>query len=149
MPIRKSPGWKLPLLAVLLTAGCGSGELVTAGGQVTLDGEPLPGVVVEFQPAAAGGTAAFGLTDASGRYSLMRTAFQSGVAPGKYLVRVYVPCEDDSAAWCGAGCELAPLPAGYRFPTDLRATVEPRGRQRFDFDFPSPQVSASRAPLSP
>ena len=130
-------GWKALLLAVLVTAGCGSGSgMVSAGGTVTLDGEPLAGVVVEFRPVDPGGTPSFGLTDASGRYRLMRTAFESGVVPGNYAIRIYADSPDNAAIHCG--CELPAVPARYRARSELRATVEDRRRQRFDFDLASP-----------
>jgi hypothetical protein len=59
-------------------AGCGSQpyELAAVSGTVTLNGQTLPGVNVNFQPIAADrsnptpGPGSYGLTDDHGRYSL-------------------------------------------------------------------------------
>jgi hypothetical protein len=89
------------LLVLLVSAGCGTHSgLVSASGTVTLDGQPLSGVVVEFRPSTSGGPPFFGRADSSGRYRLMRTAFQSGVAPGEYSVLIYYESEDDPSCSC-------------------------------------------------
>ncbi len=137
MSLHGNPGWKVFVLAVVVTAGCGpGGGLVSAGGAVTLDGEPLAGVTVEFRPVEAGGTPAFGLTDENGRYRLMRTAFEPGVAPGEYVVRIFVEAGDEPAGHCG--CDRPAVPSRYRVQSELRATVEARRGQRFDFDLSPP-----------
>ena len=63
-----------PILLGLLLAGCGSeDELATVKGKVTLNGEPLEGATVQFQPTAEGGAPSSGQTDGKGRYELMFT----------------------------------------------------------------------------
>lgn len=128
------------LLVLLAVAGCGTGsDLVSASGTVTLDGVPVCGAIVEFRPNAPDGSASFGLTDPNGRYRLMRTAFESGVAPGEYIVRVYFEPQDGAAACgCEADAGSPAIPARYHSPSELRARVEPRGRNRFLFDLVSP-----------
>jgi hypothetical protein len=127
------------LLVLLVSTGCGDGSgLVSASGTVTLDGQPLSGVVVEFRPSTAGGPSFFGRTDSSGRYRMMRTAFQSGVAPGEYFVLIYYESTDDPSCSCETEQERREIPARYRFPAELQVTVEARGRNRFDFELMSP-----------
>jgi hypothetical protein len=127
------------LLVLLVSTGCGDGsDLVSASGTVTLDGQPLSGVVVEFRPSAAGGSSFFGRADSSGRYRLMRTAFQSGVAPGEYSVLIYYESEDDPSCTCETEQEQWEIPARYRSTSELQVTVEARGRNRFDFELISP-----------
>ncbi len=128
------------MLVLFLLAGCGgSGELVSATGTVTLDGEPLAGVIVEFHPVSdTGSTASFGLTGADGRFRMMRTAFESGVAPGEYLVRFY--CETEAG---GVDCRDSDesqvvIPERYQTFSELRVTVEDRRRNRLDFDLTTP-----------
>jgi hypothetical protein len=69
----------LPLLAVLaiLAAGCSGEPYQTASvsGRVTLNGQPVAGVAVMFQPVAPDGNVnpgpgSTGVTDSEGRYSL-------------------------------------------------------------------------------
>ncbi len=128
------------LLALLLLAGCGgSSELVTATGTVLLDGEPLAGVVVEFQPVSdTGSTASFGLTGADGRYHLMRTAFESGIAPGEYLVRIYCEAEAGGVDCRDADESRVEIPDRYQTFSELRVTVENRRRNRLDFELTTP-----------
>ena len=76
------------LLAITLALGCSRGDpqqpkTVKAGGKVTLDGQPVEGANVTL--AAEGqGRAAFGKTDAQGRFKLATTSTIDGVMPGTY-----------------------------------------------------------------
>lgn len=127
------------LLVLLVSTGCGDGSgLVSASGMVTLDGQPLSGVVVEFRPSMSGSSSFFGRTDASGRYRMMRTAFQTGVAPGEYSVLIYYESKDDPSCTCETEQERREIPARYRSTTGLQVTVEARGRNRLDFELTSP-----------
>ncbi len=55
------------LLAAAAAAGCGSGRLNEVTGTVTLDGRPVPGLEVRFEPNdPAIGTRAIGYTRADG-----------------------------------------------------------------------------------
>jgi hypothetical protein len=125
------------LLVLLVSTGCGDGSgLVSASGTVTLDGQPLSGVVVEFRPSTSRGRSFFGRADSSGRYRMMRTAFQSGVAPGDYSVLIYYESDDDPS--CSCKQEQRAIPARYRSTSELQVTVEARGRNRLDFELASP-----------
>jgi hypothetical protein len=76
------------LLAGLLTvSGCGPRALVPAQGRVTLDGQPLPDVVVSFHLESGGGLPAQGTTDADGRFTLAGVD-APGARPGTYKVTV-------------------------------------------------------------
>lgn len=84
-------------IACLLSAalsGCGDGRpgLVEATGTVTVDGKPVEGASVSFQPIAEEmegfGRPAVGTTDASGKFSLMTYEPGDGVPEGKYKVAV-------------------------------------------------------------
>lgn len=70
-------GWVGVLAVALAVVGCGpSGPVLTpVNGVVTLEGEPLEGAVVLFQPEE-GGKPATGLTDAAGAFTL--TTFEPG-----------------------------------------------------------------------
>ena len=73
-----------------MATGCGNG-LAQVSGAVTVDGEPLRGgagdtrVTVQFQPAGGVGSAAIGLADENGAYTL-GTGSKTGIPPGDYLV---------------------------------------------------------------
>lgn len=122
-----------PVLFCLLLAGCGSeGGLASVKGKVTLNGEPLEGAIVQFQPTAEDGSSSAGKTDAKGRYELMYTFDTPGAMPGEHIVSIRMAAtyyeEEDN--------EVQPqirIPAEYNSRSKLRRTVEP-GRNRFDFD---------------
>ncbi|MFM8497381.1 MAG: hypothetical protein ACKOEM_17950 [Planctomycetia bacterium] len=91
-----------PLLAVALASGCGklSGpKTVEVTGRVTLDGKPLAGVILQFEPDESGVApgkkalpTAFGTTDADGRYRAFRTGNKAyGAVVGLSNVRITVP----------------------------------------------------------
>lgn len=70
-------GWLGVVAVALAVVGCGpSGPVLTpVNGVITLEGEPLEGAVVLFQPEE-GGKPATGLTDAAGAFTL--TTFEPG-----------------------------------------------------------------------
>ena len=117
----------------LLVAGCGSdSDLAKVKGKVTLNGQPLEGATVEFQPTADGTAPSAGKTDAKGRYELMYTFDVRGVIAGEHIVSIRTAgtCFDDQ------GNELEQkerVPAKYNKRTELKRTVEP-GRNKFDFE---------------
>ena len=122
-----------PILLCLLLAGCGSDDdLARVKGKVTLNGEPLEGAIVQFQPTAEGGSPSAGKTDAKGRYKLMYTFNSPGAMPGEHVVSIrtagaYYEDEDCQAA------QQERVPAKYNSQTELKRTVKP-GRNTIDFD---------------
>jgi hypothetical protein len=72
--------------------GCGGGiETAEVSGLVTLDGKPLPGVIVQFEPIDGEQTRlppGTGLTNSQGRYLLLRPGGKSGAVVGRSTVRV-------------------------------------------------------------
>src|SRR5688572_30672551 len=81
---RSSP-WPLAVALLLLT-GCGNRELVSLTGKVTMDGQPLPGAVVNFF-AEGDGASGYASVDSSGNY-VAKTGSQTGLKPGKYRIAV-------------------------------------------------------------
>lgn len=82
-------------IALLVAAGCESKvKYAPVSGRVTLDGKPLAGAYVYFQPvapegsntAAAPGSA--GHTDTNGEYTLKGTDGQDGAWVGKHKVMI-------------------------------------------------------------
>ena len=86
----------LALLVLLSAIGCGGGGehgVAKAGGTVTLDGKPVPDLVVTFTPQAPAGTAtpgksATGRTDAEGKFTLSTYQMQDGAIVGNHQVAV-------------------------------------------------------------
>jgi len=99
-------------------------SLAKVSGTITLDGTPLPGATIRLIPRA-GGRAAVGVTDDSGKYVL--TTFQKGdgAAPGTYAVtisaaalpgaRSRVPKAYADAKTSPLVVEVAPGPNGFDF----------------------------------
>lgn len=84
------------LMLVLLTvSGCGGSddpdrpEVAPAGGVVNHQGEPVAEATVNFHPQQDGGHAAYGKTDAGGRFRLQTFAVDDGAVPGDYRVTVH------------------------------------------------------------
>lgn len=75
-------------VALALAAGCGQGGPATAPvvGTVTLDGRPLAGALVLFQPSQ--GVPARGITDDDGGFSLTTFASGDGALVGPHRVAV-------------------------------------------------------------
>jgi len=102
-------------------------------GRVTLDGQPLADVTVEFTPAEGGPS--YGLTDGRGRYKLAYLPGQEGATVGEHTVRLttynWVTHDDGTK-------EEVPerLPARYNVDSQLRATVA-GGSQTIDWELRS------------
>lgn len=83
------------ITAGLTIIGCGFGpsanysrmELLSVGGTVSLDGQPLSGAVVAFDDAADG-SFSYGLTDSSGKFQLQFDSKKRGAKPGSKVVRI-------------------------------------------------------------
>lgn len=72
-------------LACVVTIGCGPRFVLhPVSGTVTLDGAPVPDVVVSFQPDS--GPAAMGMTDSAGRYNLRTPGRGQGAVGGRHAV---------------------------------------------------------------
>ena len=87
-----------PCLLVILLTGCGGPKVVPVSGTATLDGKPLAGFVVTFNPDADKGHEArmdcSGRVGADGRYSLrMDDGFKQykGAPRGWYKVTIWSP----------------------------------------------------------
>ena len=130
MPLLHSLGSRWPSLvggcaamAAILVAGCNS-DIVPVSGLVMLDGQPLVGAVVTFQPIRDSSsepptaTGSVGQTDNDGRYSLrLVDPEQSGALVGEHTVSI------STATGPTADGEL---PQGERVPEMWRD-----GSQRF------------------
>lgn len=87
------------LLVLLSAAGCGPKiHFVPVSGKVTLDGKPVPNVVVRFQPDVAKGTTgpiSEGYTDEEGRFVLRcASPAKDGAVVGWHRVVIEDPNEE-------------------------------------------------------
>lgn len=128
-------------LSLGVLAGCGGSPypLADVSGVVTLDGEPLAGARVAFQPRREGkgldsGPGSYGTTDAHGRYTLRTIDGTSGAVVATHDVRIstYVGEADPTS---DAPQTLAPerVPPRYKLPDALTSTVPDKGTAGADF----------------
>lgn len=136
---RTLPSSCVLLAFVAFTVGCDSGPstyeqlgIAEVTGRVTLDGAPLAAARVIFTEPGAG-FSSVGETDANGEYRAMLNSTQSGVAPGTKVVRITTGFALDEGGPRG----LEAIPKRYNSASELRATIEPGGTHRFDFDLTS------------
>lgn len=128
------------LVAFGLLAGCSSGPvtdysklgLVEIGGNVSLDGAPVSGAGVFLYGEAE--TYCFGVTDASGNYTVMLNTEKSGATPGEKRVEIWTSRNPlgDAAPDAGEGEEdpdakrrgnKEQIPACYNADSKLRVSI--------------------------
>lgn len=123
------------LLATCLgIAGCGGSDLPPLGdveGTVTMDGQPLPNVTVQFH-SNAGGRPGSGVTDKDGKFKLtyLDGATGSKVGPSKVEITTFWPDGEP-----GPG-QKETVPEKYNSKSTLSADVKP-GKNTFDFPLTS------------
>ncbi|MBA4031887.1 MAG: hypothetical protein C0478_13495 [Planctomyces sp.] len=113
-------------------------DLGLVTGTVTMEGEPLSGVQVTFQPVQ--GRPAFGVTNASGKYELtyIRDTRGCKIGPCKVIIgsgeeRLDNTSEEgDGAAAMQSSSEESQIPARYGPESELTAEVHP-GENVIDF----------------
>ncbi len=84
------------LLLFVLAAGCGQKPAqspVPVRGVLKLDGNPVSGAVVTFQPEDPSSKAAFGTVAPDGTFRLTTDSPGDGAVPGKYKVIIQPPVE--------------------------------------------------------
>lgn len=120
------------LTVLILPAGCGEDlpDLAPVTGTVTLDGKPISGAVVTFDPAA-GGVVSHGVTDDSGRFELECTTDTLGAELGEHVVRISYRGEDPLLAMPEV------LPARYNTQSKLTAAVTEGEENDFKFELTS------------
>jgi hypothetical protein len=131
----------------ILLCGCGTQDLVSVGGTVTMDDKPLAGANVVFQPVNAAGGAdaswgeAFGKTDSQGRYSLRQVLNdKAGAGPGKYRVSIVsgtAPIPDPLSDALPPHGSTEPIPTRYNSRSELVFDVPAAGTDQADFQLSS------------
>lgn len=127
--------------ALLVLQGCGDSgpKLAEVEGVVTLDGKPLSGVMLEFQPTGGKGSPSVGYTDKNGEYRLRFSRDKFGAVPGEHIVRIDFDYDPGS----GDPKPSFKIPAQYNKSSDLRRKLV-AGPNSFAFDLSS-KVVATRA----
>lgn len=120
----------------LVLLGCGSGDdtppLGEVTGTITLDGQPLEGVIVVFKPEV--GRAATGTTDAQGKYTLEFSYGLSGCKVGPSSVYLEWPLGSTKAK------ALSPR---YTTKSELKADVK-EGSNTLDFALQSDSATPAK-----
>jgi hypothetical protein len=87
-------GWAMAIVVGAMSAGCSSSNIAPVAGRVTLDGKPLAGVHVSFQPIAKAGemnpgSGSYAMTDSEGQFKLLLVeGEQPGAIVGKHRVEI-------------------------------------------------------------
>jgi hypothetical protein len=123
--------WGVAIAAVF--AGCGEsrGDLAPVTGNVKLDGQPLPGALIQFVPLEGKGVVSTGRTDDSGNYEMMATRTAMGASRGENEVRITTFEIEDQGGKQKVIRER--VPTKYNSASELKVTVKP-GRNKLDFD---------------
>jgi len=126
------------LLFVLLLAGCGKSgvDLALVSGRVTLDGQPMYGARLMFQPEASGSSPSYGTTDREGRYELGYKRGQKGARIGWHTVRIESPAEHTGPNG-KTGSPGKPLPPRYNTRSEIRREVKADDENEFNFELKS------------
>ncbi len=117
----------------LMVVGCGGApgdqpDLGTVTGTVTMNGQPLSGVMVVFSPE--NGRSSMGQTDAEGKYELEYVGDTKGAKVGQHSISITTAQNDSSEEEGGGGEEGgAPsketIPPAYNTQTTLTEEVKP------------------------
>jgi len=136
------------LAVCLVLAGCGGGvaDKPTTGkvsGVVTLEGKPVAGATIEFNPDNARSTTgpkSSAVTDADGKYTLMAPGGEEGAVIGFHKVTVTcppAPGESSSNSGTPASVPTTPCSVPEKFAalatTDVSKEVMP-GKNEFAID---------------
>ncbi|MFO0919167.1 MAG: hypothetical protein U0872_12740 [Planctomycetaceae bacterium] len=137
--------WLIGVLGVTSLAGCGSGDLPVLApvtGKVTMDGQPLDSMAVEFNPEK-GGKPGRGLTDADGNYELIYDNHIKGAQVGMNKVSVTTFWPEGEPP---AGAKEI-IPPKYNSQTTLIKEVK-KGRNTIDIEL-TPETEAEAKARQP
>jgi hypothetical protein len=125
---------RLALVLVLFAGpiGCG-GDTPPLGfvtGTVTLDGKPVDGATIQFEPTTPGSPTSFGRTDSQGKYELWYSRGNKGATLGESIIRI--TAFQDASEDSGQKKRPEIVPAKYNASSELKVEVK-RGTQVHDF----------------
>lgn len=129
-------------LAMASAGGCAKSpySIAPVSGAVSLDGQPLAGGVVSFQPMAVKGVVAgpgsTGRLDPEGRFRLSTIDGTPGAVVGEHIVRIYSR-SPESAPVSDSDAPAAPkerVPERFNYASELRFMVPMAGSADADFE---------------
>jgi hypothetical protein len=130
------------ILFLAATVGCDSGDGLNrqaVSGMVTLDGQPLLGGSILFEPTTNDSGTAVGATIRDGAFAISRS---QGPVPGRYRVRIYASSATQAPPAVGQ-TERTPrpmverLPARYNTQSELSADIIAGRANHHRFDLSS------------
>jgi hypothetical protein len=133
------------LLVVVVLAATGCAEkfpLAPVAGTVTLDGNPLAGARIGFEPVRRGadpeaGPGSYATTDANGRFELQALTGKKGAVVGKHRVWVRTMRAREGSDGRLAVSMQERLPKRYNEETELEFLVPSGGTDKANFDLTS------------
>ena len=136
------PTFSIVLVIAGLAAGCDQQPygLAPVSGTVTLDGKPVSGAQVSFQPQGGAGNenpgpGSTGTCDSSGRYELKTIRDEPGAVTGPHAVRIYGPkSSGGSHSDTDAPGRKELFPPRYNFQTELSFEVPSEGTTSANFE---------------
>ncbi len=135
---------RMVLLAPLcLLVGCfGSDKIAPVSGVVTLDGEPLPGAIVGYEPIATegdveAGYGSYAKTDDNGRYTLRSLKNEDGALIGQHRVSVSTVVGKEGPNGEMLGLTKEQVPARYNNDTELVMEVPQGGTDQANLELAS------------
>ena len=133
--VRLSAFFLLGVTSALVASGCGQStpeNLGRVSGQVTLDGQPLPGALLTFVPVTPGGSTSLGKTNESGDYTLSYSGSINGAEIGQHRVTITTYSGGDTDAEPPQPKVPEKVPAKYNYQSELTAEVK-AGSNTIDF----------------
>lgn len=126
---------RLLVIGFLVVCGCAdANNVATVAGTVTMDGKPLAGVRVRFEPDGTNqnpGAASYAVTDSQGRYTLQQIdPDRSGAVVGSHIVRITTIFDSTGD---GGRERVDPIPPRYNNRSELRFDVPSSGANSADF----------------
>jgi hypothetical protein len=134
----------IPIIVAFTIVGCSTSKIAPVSGRVTLDGKPLAGVHVGFQPIAKPGDlnpggGSYAITDSEGNYTLLQVhGEEPGATIGRH--RVEITAKSDYAANIDPVRRPPPkvfVPAKYSQNSELTFEVPSGGSTTANFDLKS------------
>ena len=140
-----------PRLALLwgvvlgLCLGCDEPKFYQCEGIITHDGQPVPGLQINFEPVIIDSVRSpIGLTDADGRFE-MTTGRHRGVPPGEYKVHIVDPREADGRRTSTEPAYLYVIDRYSPQNSDYRYTAD-RHREEFEMQLDTRDLPAEDDP---
>jgi hypothetical protein len=135
----------LSTFVIFASVGCSGSRIAPVSGRIALDGKPLAGVHVSFQPIAKAGEmnpggGSYAITDSGGQFTLLLVeGEQPGAVIGKHRVEITARSEPPPA-----NIDLAKrpppkvfVPAKYSRNSELTFEVPPGGTAAANFELKS------------